>query len=118
MNEVTWQTCPDLQKMLEFLDGRAGARKLRLFAAADCRLLASLPEGESRRGLEALERHADGLAGPEEAEAARTAALTEMKALGKLLQDRQDRRPESWLPVLALAGLAAALRPDGAQLAD
>ena len=31
MDEATWLACADPQRMLEFLRGRAGERKLRLF---------------------------------------------------------------------------------------
>ena len=34
MTEADWLTCDDPREMLEFLRGRAGERKLRLFAVA------------------------------------------------------------------------------------
>src|SRR5437868_6515798 len=39
MTEREWMTGPDHRPMLEFLRGRAGERKLRLFACALCRCL-------------------------------------------------------------------------------
>jgi hypothetical protein len=68
-----WDHCRDPQPMLAWLraDGRAGARKLRLFACACCwRLGPLLGTERRRRPIEAAERFADGLASLGEMEAA------------------------------------------------
>jgi hypothetical protein len=39
MDEQEWLACTDPEKMLEYLEGKAGPRKLRLFACACCRRL-------------------------------------------------------------------------------
>jgi hypothetical protein len=66
-----WNRCTDPQKMLEFLRGKAGERKLRLFAVAACRRIWHLPiEAPARRAVEVVERYADGAASPEELEEA------------------------------------------------
>jgi hypothetical protein len=61
--------------MLGFLEGRAGERKLRLFAAACCRCLWDLlTDGCSHRAVEVAERYADGAATGEDMASARAAA--------------------------------------------
>jgi hypothetical protein len=62
MTEAEWRACDDPWPMLEFLQGKASDRKLRLFACACCRHHA--PFGEDRELQEAValtERHADGM---------------------------------------------------------
>src|SRR3712207_6838417 len=61
MTEDEWLVCDDPILMLEFLRSKASERKLRLFAAAAFgRLAALLPDPRQRRGIEALERWAEG----------------------------------------------------------
>ena len=68
MTEAEWISCTDPQKMLEFLRGKAGERKARLFAVACCRGLWHRMAGPLRRVVEVGERYADGLASPDEAD--------------------------------------------------
>jgi hypothetical protein len=61
MTQQEWleSSAPDL--MLTYLTAAASDRKLRLFACACCRRIWDLlPEGPSRRAVEASERFADG----------------------------------------------------------
>jgi hypothetical protein len=76
VTEAEWLACADLQKMLEFLRGKASDRKLRLFAVACCRRIGdTLGYPESEQALLVAERFADGLASEEERASA--AALAE-----------------------------------------
>jgi hypothetical protein len=72
MNEEEWLTGADPQAMLAYLEGKASARKLRLFACACARrwwplLLSDRP----RTAVEAAERFADGKAPPSDLAEAR-----------------------------------------------
>jgi hypothetical protein len=74
-NEPEWLACPEANSLLNALEGRASARKLRLFAAACCRRIWPLfADDRSRAAVEVAERYADGLAGDEERALARAAA--------------------------------------------
>jgi hypothetical protein len=60
MTETEWDAFTDPAPMLAFLRGRAGDRKLRLFAAVCCRRLwPLLTAGQSRRAVEVADRYAD-----------------------------------------------------------
>ncbi len=61
MTEEEWLRCDDPDTMLTFLQGRAGDRKLRLFACACCRQVwRYIRRSESRNAVAASEEFADG----------------------------------------------------------
>jgi hypothetical protein len=65
MNEEEWNACTDPVLMLELVQRSASAtaRKLRLFAAACCRLYSPLVEDERfSQTVQTIEQYADGLA--------------------------------------------------------
>lgn len=76
MTESEWLACENPLVMLQFLEGRASNRKLRLFAVACCRRLWHLlEETPSRQAVLTAERFADGLATPQELEDAQEEAV-------------------------------------------
>jgi len=75
VTEVEWLVCTDPQRMFSFLKRQAADRKVRLFAVACCNgVLGWVPDERSRKGIEAAERQADGLASGHELQAARQEA--------------------------------------------
>ena len=67
MTEADWNACTYPTQMVEFLDGEANARKLRLFAVACCRRVWHLlVDKRSRVAVETAERFADGMATQDE----------------------------------------------------
>jgi hypothetical protein len=65
MTEAEWDGCTDPLPMLEFLGGRAGDRKLRLFACACVRRVWSvLPPRLTHEVVRLSEDYADGKASP------------------------------------------------------
>jgi hypothetical protein len=62
VTEAEWLAATDPEPMLKSLRGKVSDRKLRLFAAACCRLLwPTLRDDRSRKAVEAAEGFADGL---------------------------------------------------------
>jgi hypothetical protein len=58
--EAWWQACADPAPMLDWMRGRASARKYRLFACACCRISWHLLfDPRNRHGVEVAERYAD-----------------------------------------------------------
>ncbi len=69
MTEAEWLECTDPSPMLDFLQGTASDRKLRLFAVACCRRAPYLFRDEpSRNALDLIERFSDGRASASEFE--------------------------------------------------
>ncbi len=103
MTEAEWRTGTDCRAMMRALRGRAGDRKLRLFAAT-CwqRLRHLLQDGRLRWFLGLLEPHADGLVPPPEIATARQGvwkafqALTQAGLTGETREQIAARRLARW----------------------
>src|SRR4051812_32759021 len=102
MTELDWQTTANPYDLLTYLEGRASARKLRLFACGVCRrACGAYTDGRVRLAIETVERYAEGLAGPEELASAR--ALLEGR-----WRDGRQRWGAHWNPRrISVAGLEA-----------
>jgi hypothetical protein len=75
MNETTWLTCADPLPMLDYLQGRASDRKLRLFAVSAYRLILPwITDSTSRIAMGVAEEFSDRLTGAEELASARATA--------------------------------------------
>jgi hypothetical protein len=99
VTDAEWQACADPEPMLEFLRGKASARKLRLFAVACCRRVGHLLRDErSRRAVEVTERSADGQATEDELRAAAVEARLVVEGLGEEV---------GWGPIIEIAVLRA-----------
>jgi hypothetical protein len=68
VTEAEWLACTDLKPMLVFLHSKTSERKLRLFAAARCRLFRQDWDNQwpIREAVEAAERFSDGLSPAEQ----------------------------------------------------
>jgi hypothetical protein len=75
MTEAEWLACDDETQLLEFMRDRVTDRKLRLFASYCCRTFTDLLDSRCIFAVDIAERYAEGLASPQELEAARYAAL-------------------------------------------
>jgi hypothetical protein len=75
MTEAEWLACTDPVPMLEFLHGKASARKLRLFALACFRPYRFMLVPETLEALEVADRLAEGTISPCERKRARERAF-------------------------------------------
>jgi hypothetical protein len=109
MTEAAWEACGQAPRMLAAVRGRAGDRKLRLFACAGCRRLLPLgTDPRSRLTVEVAERYADGAAGPREM----ADALGALPAAGAGADPAAD-----WPAAVVAATAAAVLMPSAAAAA-
>lgn len=122
MTESEWQACTDPRPMLEFLQGRASDRKLRLFAIACClRYWQLFKDERSRMAVTVAARFADGLASIEDLDAARIAAskVSESKVpySASLHVAYDDASDAAWEVATFMAGIIAR-DPDEEQAAQ
>jgi hypothetical protein len=86
MTEADWMTTPfRAYDMLRHVRSRTTARKLRLLACGCCRLISAHLSDAQRAVLAVVERHADGLAGQDEYDA----AVNECGEAANRMTDRQ-----------------------------
>jgi hypothetical protein len=105
MTETEWRACTDLHAMLTFLHntGWASERKLRLCAAACCRVIwPLLTDQAARQAVVVAEHFADGQASAEEVQAT-VASVYDCRALPAAA----SMRDEDLLAALALGGTRA-----------
>jgi hypothetical protein len=106
MTESEWLECEDPTTMLEFLNGKASERKLRLFACACCRTMWSgIPLGDHRSSVLAAERYCDGFASFEELGSLRNSTEREIQqSRNNILQHPISFKSHSlYAPLLAAA---------------
>ncbi|HZT80449.1 MAG TPA: hypothetical protein VFA26_09510 [Gemmataceae bacterium] len=112
MTEADWEAGKSLRAMIEYLQGKASARKLRLFAAACCRRVWGLLTDErSRYAVETAARYADGAASYTrltEACRAAEAARYELRRAARSLGARAVPPAASLSPEAAAYAAAAA----------
>lgn len=90
MTEAEWLACSDPLKMLEFLGGKAGERKLRLFACGCCRRIWHLlPDQRCRRAVKLAEAFAGGKGG--------ISLLRRIERVGEYYYDNREEVPEERL---------------------
>jgi hypothetical protein len=94
MNEHAWLASTDPAPMLEFLQGKASDRKLRLFACACCRMIRWWdPQVEFLRTVETAERFADGATTKAELKRARQS----VRKVRHLIPARVPERHTEWV---------------------
>jgi hypothetical protein len=100
MTEAEWLECEDLQKMLEFLRGKASDRKLRLFACGCARQeWHLLIDEKSQQAIVLAEQFSDGNVGVQEMESVREEAV--YPASGNLLTQTYFQALQTGAAVLA-----------------
>jgi len=100
MTEGEWNRSDDLHRLLQFLEGRASDRKLRLFSLACCRRVWPHLDQFDREVVEAAERTVDGAATPADAGLLRRSAddfhksrTFQKRFLACLFHGRRSRTP-------------------------
>jgi hypothetical protein len=105
---LRWRALEDPEEMLRFLGEEAGPRERCLFAAACCRLVEHLLDDPGRAAVAAAERFADGHAGREELDAARTVAADAALQRERLFRATSPGANPTLDPFLCAAGAAVA----------
>jgi hypothetical protein len=106
MTQQEWLVCTEPTPLLEFLQGKASDRKLRLFCVASCRLIWHLmSEANWRQGVEMAEQYAD-----------KVGSKRKMAELARIIENTEITRTQH-LPAyngefLPSHAVEAALRPD------
>ena len=108
MTESEWLECTDPMPMLEFLQGKASDRKLRLFACACCRTVwDAIPLGDFRSSVLTAERYSEGLATTQELESALAGAENSIRyGLGRPFFPIPEGQYSLYAPAYAAASAA------------
>ncbi|WP_439623160.1 hypothetical protein [Gemmata sp.] len=109
MTEAEWLANKEPPEMLEFLDGSASQRKLRLFACACCRQIISILSVRGISSLEVAERFADQQVSSADCFAAHNATHQEYEASPTPVEVSKPVLAVAWAAIVSRDGYPSKL---------